>query len=201
MKQSLALYLMTGAAALSLAACGDNAATDTPVADTTATTGAMMDNTAAPATTAETAGMTADAHTTQFLTDAMKGDNSEVRVGKLAAEKGATQGVKDFGTMLVNDHGAHMDKVATLAKSMNVPVTQETKAEADEVYKRLQGLSGAEFDKAFVDAMVKDHKKDIASYQEEAKSSDPAPVTGLAEQTIPTLQKHLDTAEKLQKSS
>ena len=141
----------------------------------------------------------ADSHATAFLTDAMKGDNGEVRVGKLAAEKGSSQGVKDYGTMLATDHGAHRAKLATLAGTMNMTATDETKPEADELYAKLQKLSGKDFDKAFVDGMVEDHKKDIAAYEDEAKSSDPAPVLSLANETLPTLKKHLATAQDLQK--
>ena len=141
----------------------------------------------------------ADDHASKFLTDAMKGDNSEVRVGKLAQDKGSSQGVKDFGKMLADDHGKHKDQVAQVATALNVPATDETKAEADAVYGKLQGLSGAEFDKAFVSAMIDDHKKDIDAYQQEAGSGDATQVTDLAKQTLPTLKKHMQTAQSLQK--
>lgn len=180
--------------ALGLAACsdGDDAAEQANDADAAA----MATNTMTPAGTGETA--TADSHAAQFLTDAMKGDNSEVRVGKLAARKGSSQGVKDFGGMLADDHGKHLTKVSALAQSMNVPPTDETKPEADQLYAKLQGLSGADFDKAFVAGMIADHKKDIDAYQQEANSSDPTEVTSMAKETVPTLQTHLKTAQSLQ---
>jgi len=118
---------------------------------------------------------------------------------KLAQDKGASQGVKDFGKMLADDHGKHKDQVAKVATAMNVPTTEETKPEADELYTKLQGLSGADFDKAFVAGMIDDHQKDIDKYQKEADSSDPAQVTDLAKQTLPTLKKHLQTAQSLKK--
>lgn len=182
---------------LSAAACSQTktTTTDTAVpADTAATDTAAMDTAAPPMATA-----TASAEATQFLTDAMKGDNSEVRVGKLAAEKGASQGVKDYGQMLATDHGGHKAKLVAVAASMGVPATEATKPEADTLYKKLEGLSGAAFDKAYLAGMVGDHEKDIASYEKEARSSDPAALTDLAKQTVPTLQKHLAAAEKLQK--
>jgi putative membrane protein len=62
-------------------------------------------------------------------------------------------------------------------------------------------MSGAQFDKEFAQHMVKDHKEDIGKYEKEAKSK--GPLAQFAQQTIPTLQKHLQTAERLaeQKSS
>ena len=133
-----------------------------------------------------------------FLTDAMKGDNSEVALGKIAQAKGSTQGVKDLGTMLVTDHGAHKTQVTALAQQAGVPVTDEIMDEAKTLETKLNGLSGAAFDKAFVDAAVEDHQKDIAKYEQQAKSSD-AQTAQLAQQTLPTLHEHLDTAKSLQK--
>jgi putative membrane protein len=58
-------------------------------------------------------------------------------------------------------------------------------------------LNGAAFDKAFAQHMVMDHKKDIAAYQKEAKKQD---ATGqYAKATLPTLQKHLQSAQSLEK--
>lgn len=184
--------LVTGTgAALLLAACSSNS--DVPSGPEASDTAMASADPSSDAGSAQ-----ANAHTAHFLTDAMKGDNGEVRVGKLAAEKGSAKGVRDYGKMLAEDHGTHLTKVNALAQSMNVPATAETKAEADELYSKLQGLSGAAFDKAFIEGMIADHKKDIAAFQEEAASGDPAPVTDMARETVPTLQKHLKTAQSLQ---
>jgi putative membrane protein len=188
------MYLPAVALVLAATACSGNK-DDATGADATATDTAAMDTAATPAATDNAAATPAAA----FLTDAMKGDNSEVKVGKLAQDMGASQGVKDFGKMLADDHGKHKDQLAKVAMALNVPTTDETKPEADALYGKLQGLSGAEFDKAFVAGMIEDHKKDIDKYQKEADSSDPAQVTDLAKQTLPTLKKHLQTAQSLQK--
>lgn len=185
--QLIPLLALVSGISLATAACSKH--DETSNADATATTDTATTPTAA----------VANDHASEFLTDAMKGDNSEVRAGKLAQHKGASQGVKDFGKMLADDHGKHKDQVAQVAMAMTVPSTDETKPEADAVYGKLQGLSGAEFDKAFVSAMIDDHKKDIDAYQKEADSGDASQVTDLAKQTLPTLKKHLETAQSLQK--
>ena len=135
---------------------------------------------------------------TAFVTEAMKGDNSEVALGNLAEQKGSSAGVKDLGKMLVTDHGAHKQVVAALAQKANVPVTNDLNDEAKAEQKKLDGLSGAAFDKEFVRATVEDHQKDIAKYEQEAKSGD-AQTAAMAKTTLPTLKKHLQTAQALQK--
>lgn len=132
-----------------------------------------------------------------FLTEAMKGDNSEVALGQLAASKGSSKGVKDLGTMLATDHGAHKKEVAALAQQAGIPVTDDLKDEAKTLMTKLQGLSGDAFDKAFIDATIEDHKKDIAAYEKESEAN--GQTAALALDTLPTLKKHLETAQSLAK--
>jgi putative membrane protein len=179
--------------AAGLAACSSNS--NTPSNAEPTDTASAIDMAPAATGTATTA---ADSHAAAFLTDAMKGDNSEVKAGNMAADKGSTQAVKDFGKMLATDHGTHLTKVTALAQSMGVPTTNDVTPDAAALATKLQGLSGKDFDKAFVAGMIADHKKAIDMYQKEASSSDPAPLTSLAKDTVPTLQKHLKAAEALQ---
>lgn len=130
-----------------------------------------------------------------FLKKAMEGDNSEVHLGKLAEQRGSSQGLRDFGRMLDMDHGMHKDKVATLASSMGEKPTDDMTAEAKLEDRKLQRLSGPKFDREFARYMVKDHKKDISDYEKQAKGK--GPVADMARDTIPILRKHLDTAEQL----
>jgi len=88
--------------------------------------------------------------------------------------------------------------VAALAQKANVPVTDDLKDEAKAEEAKLQGLSGAAFDKEFVRATVEAHQKDIAKYEQEAKSGD-AQSAAMAQQTLPTLRKHLQAAQALEK--
>jgi putative membrane protein len=57
--------------------------------------------------------------------------------------------------------------------------------------------NGAAFDKMFADHMVTDHKKDIAEYEKAAKAKDAA--GQYAGNALPTLKKHLETAESIRK--
>ncbi|MDG4897712.1 DUF4142 domain-containing protein [Mesorhizobium sp. WSM4976] len=133
-----------------------------------------------------------------FLTDAIKGDNSEIMLGNLAADKGGSKDVRSFGDTLATDHGKAKQQAAAVARRMNVPVTDQMTDEARQGQKKLQGMSGAEFDKEFANYMVSDHKKDISEFEDEAKSGKGS-VAKLAKMTLPTLRKHLHIAQSLQK--
>lgn len=131
-----------------------------------------------------------------FLRDALKGDNSEVALGQLAAQKGMSDGVKSFGNKLATDHAMAKDQVATVATSMKVKVTDEIKPEARREMRKLDKLSGAAFDKEFVAYMVKDHEKDVAEFKEKAAGGK-GDVAMLASKQLPTLEEHLKTAQSL----
>lgn len=132
-----------------------------------------------------------------FLTDAMKGDNSEVAMGKLAEQRGATAATRQYGQMLVHDHGAHRMKVVALGRAMGVHPTTALSDDAMQMRSMLMGLHGAKFDAAFKQGMIDDHQKDIAKYQDEVGSAQSPRVKQLAEATLPTLNKHLAAAQAL----
>jgi len=134
----------------------------------------------------------------RFLTEAIQGDMAEVQVGKLAQQKSDNADVKQFGQMLEQDHGQHLDQAKQVASQVGVTPPSEPSAEQKAVYDKLNKLSGTAFDKQFAAAMVKDHKEDIAKFKKAAKEKNP--VGEFADKTVPTLEKHLQTAEALTSS-
>jgi putative membrane protein len=134
----------------------------------------------------------------KFIKEAIEGNLAEVQMGQLAQQNGASQGVKDFGQMLVTDHGQANTKAQSVASALNVTPPTEPNAKQKKDYDKMSKLNGAAFDKAFAQHMVADHKKDIAAFQKETKSKNQT-VAGFASETLPTLQKHLQTAQSLQK--
>jgi putative membrane protein len=131
----------------------------------------------------------------QFVTDAVRGDMAEVNIGKLAQQNGGSADVKSFGQMLEQDHGQHLTKAQNLAQQLGVTPPNAPSSAQKATYDKLSKLNGASFDRQFAAAMVKDHKEDIAKYEKEAKSKGPA--AGFAQETVPVLQKHLQTAQSL----
>jgi putative membrane protein len=131
-----------------------------------------------------------------FLRNAAQGDQSEVTLGNLAARRGASAGVKDYGRRLISDHGAHLRKVQALARRMQVALPGGMKPDARAAYRSLQRLRGRAFDRMFVQHMVADHRKDIGDYESQARSGD-RQTSALARDTLPTLREHLRIAQRL----
>jgi putative membrane protein len=134
----------------------------------------------------------------KFLTDAMQGDASEIKLGQLAQENAGNNGVRDFGKTLVTDHQKAQSQVKQAASSMGVTAADQPTSEAQQEYDKLKTMKGAEFDREFTRYMVQDHQKDIEKFRKEAQANDGA-ASSLAKEQLPVLQKHLQIAEGLQK--
>ncbi len=121
-----------------------------------------------------------------FMKKAAKGGMMEVAMGKLAEEKGQSDDVKSFGKRMVADHSKANDELKKIAAQKNVklPTKEPTVSWSS--------------DKAYMDAMVKDHEKDLAEFQEEAKSGSDPDVKKFADDTAKMVQEHLDLAKQTQ---
>ena len=142
--------------------------------------------------------LAADTKADAFMQKAIEGNLAEIKVGQLAQQKGASEGVRHFGAVLEQDHSTANSQAMTAASSMGVTPPAEPSAKEQAVYQRLASLSGSKFDKAFVKVMVKDHRKDIAEFKKEAKAGN-SPAASYAAASLPTLQKHLRMAESLER--
>jgi putative membrane protein len=131
-----------------------------------------------------------------FLTEAIQINLAEISVGQLAQDNGGSDDIKSFGKMLVDDHTASNSKATSLAQSNGVTPPTEPKPEDKKKHDELAKLSGAEFDREFSKAMVKGHEEAISKFEAASKGDDD--VAKFAQDTLPTLQKHLKTAQSLE---
>lgn len=193
---------------LALGACkkdgGDAAAAG---ADSASVTAAPMDTAmpSAPATdTAKAASATvSDAQNAAIVVSA---NDVDIAAGKLAGPKAADPRVKSFAETMVRDHGA-VNKAAT-DLVMRLQVTPEDNATSRAltdagIAKRteLQGLSGAAFDRAYVDNEVTYHQQVLdAIDQTLIPSAQNAELKKLLQDTRPAVAHHLDMARQLQAS-
>src|SRR5690606_20121766 len=112
--------------------------------------------------------------------------------------KSTDQDVKNFARQMQTDHSKALQEVNALAKAKQVklPVTADDKHQA--ALTRLKALDGAQFDKEYIaQAGVSDHKEAkalVGKVSSEARDPD---LKALADKLAPTIQHHLEMAEKL----
>ena len=132
-----------------------------------------------------------------FVDAAAKGGMMEVMMGELAAANATNASVKSLGQMIAKDHKAANEELKKWAGSVNYSLPASLDASQQKMHDDLKVKKGADFDKAYVDMMVNDHKKDIAAFKKESTDGTDANVKAFATKTLPTLENHLKESEKV----
>jgi putative membrane protein len=137
---------------------------------------------------------TSDRH---FMDGAAQGGMAEVELGQLAEQNAQNADVKAFAKRMVDDHSKANDQLKQLAsqEGVTLPTTLSAKDQATKA--KLEKLQGAAFDKAYMQDMVKDHKKDVAEFKHASTAAKTPALRDWAKQTTPTLESHLQEAEKV----
>jgi putative membrane protein len=118
-------------------------------------------------------------------------------MGNLARERATSDAVRQFGEKMVNDHSKTNEELQALARMKGVELPQEVSQEKQTEYDELADASKEDFDKIYMDMMVKDHEKDVEKFQtKQAEIADPD-LKAWVTKTLPILQGHLSEAEKI----
>ena len=103
-----------------------------------------------------------------FIKDAAAGGMKEVELGKIAADKGVNDKVKEFGRRMQQDHGKANEELKQIAADKGVKIPTKLEGKHKKTVDRLSKLSGAEFDRQYIRTMIEGHKEDIEKFQREA---------------------------------
>jgi putative membrane protein len=192
------------------AACGadndaDRTAANPPAAEAPAATGGAMGTSPA-----------------EWLQDAAEKNAAEVQLGQLAAERAQDPQVKKFAQAMIDEHTKALDELKQLASTANVQLSNAINDDHRDLHERLAKLSGAEFDRGYIDAMVEEHGDTLEMLQDKADDANEARPTGTsgpassddakdaerdrinrdlgqwASKTAPKVQEHLETARQIQ---
>ena len=197
MRRQLTIGFFIGFLAIALFGCGDNADSHQSTPNRTQPN---MNNRSANSMNSNSMSSTANGNTAvvqdNFWAKAAQGGMAEVELGKLALQKSTNADVKKFAQMMVTDHTKANDELKSLAAKKNVTLPTDLgshKSTLDD----LNGKTGADFDKAYVEAMVDDHETDVALFEDNTDNSDPD-IKAFATKTLPTLKSHLETIKGIQ---
>jgi len=134
----------------------------------------------------------------KFAKKAAAGGMFEVMLGGVAQKNAEAPDVKEFGSMMVTDHGKAGEELAAIAAKEGIKLPAKLPKKLQAKVDKISGLTGKAFDAAYVSEMVADHKKDLAEFKAAATSlSDPA-LKEFAEKTSAVIEKHLSAIQKIQ---
>ena len=137
--------------------------------------------------------------TPDFVQKAAMSDMYEVQAGKLAAEKGQSDVVKQFGQQMVDAHTKTTEELTGIVKSKNIKVDLPANLDAkhQKLIDDLNSASAQDFDKTYAKQQVDGHQEAVHLFKKYAAKGDDADVKQFAEKTLPTIEHHLDEAKKL----
>jgi putative membrane protein len=138
--------------------------------------------------------------TSDFVNVAAVSDMFEIQASKLAEEKG-NDAEKTFASQMVTDHTKTSTELKDMAGSGKVKADLPTGLDSAHQSKldKLKGESGKDFSSDFDSLQVSAHKDAVSLFERYSKGGENAELKDWAGKTLPTLQHHLEMAEKLDK--
>ncbi len=134
----------------------------------------------------------------KFINKVAQGNLAEIELGRLSEQKAESNEVKQFGRIMVTDHTRLNQELQDLAHQKGATFPSDIGKENKRIKTNLENLSGADFDKAYIQQMVADHNKDIALYRRQSQQGDDEDLKNWAAKNLPILQEHLRLARSIQ---
>jgi len=134
-----------------------------------------------------------------FMNKAASGAMMEVQLGEMAEQNSKSDGVKNFGIMMVKEHTRANGDLQNLAKQKDIVLPAVVSEEHQKHINELTPLRGPEFDEKYMDMMVNDHQADISLFQKAVNFNDPD-ISAFAAKMLPVLEKHLKAAKKIERN-
>ncbi|MCC7049168.1 MAG: DUF4142 domain-containing protein [Alphaproteobacteria bacterium] len=135
-----------------------------------------------------------------FIDTAAADGMAEVEMAKMAAAKASSPEVRDFANRMVADHSQANDKLMSLAQQLNATPPTGMTAKHQQTLNRANALSGAQFDREYMNHQVRDHVAAVALFRKESTESQNTALRQFAANTLPTLEDHLKQARTVQAS-
>jgi putative membrane protein len=133
-----------------------------------------------------------------FMDKAAEGGMMEVQLAQLAQRQSQNEQVKQLAQKIEQDHTAANKALTDIAQQRSVTLPTALGPAHQKEMDSLSKMSGADFDKAYVKMMVKDHKKDVKEFERASNNVMDSSLKSFASDTVPKLKDHLTTAESLQ---
>jgi putative membrane protein len=122
---------------------------------------------------------------------------AEVNLGNLALKSASRKEVKDFAQHMVTDHTKANQELLDIVNRKSLRAAPQMSPEHRAVSDRLFSLSGQNFDRLYMQQMVKDHEEAVRLFEAQARNGQDKDLKAYAEKHLPGLRKHLDMARKL----
>lgn len=133
-----------------------------------------------------------------FAQKAAASDQFEIQSSQLALQKSQNDDIKRFAQNMIDDHTQSTDKLKSALKQANM---SEPSAQLDQEHQalltKLNRVDGAAFDRAYVKDQKAGHQQAVRMLENYSKRGDNDGLKQFASEVLPTVQQHMQMAEKL----
>jgi putative membrane protein len=133
-----------------------------------------------------------------FIDNRARDGLGDVEIGQLASKKAASPEVRSFADRLVADDTKANQELMSIAQSEKISPPSTTDEEHNALRTKLEPLSGASFDRAFIRSQIDDQKKDIQYLESEVSLVKDPQLTVFIRQTLPVKQQQLQMAQQIE---
>jgi putative membrane protein len=126
----------------------------------------------------------------KFLVDSAQGNLAQINYAKLALQKSQDKNVREFATRMIKDHEMLIAEMKPLARQMHVKEPSGPPLMDHAKYLELKAKSGTDFDRAYVEAMVKDHHDDLQAFMDEENKTTNTELKAAVEKGITVIKEH-----------
>ncbi len=132
-------------------------------------------------------------------------DHGEIEQGRLAQSNATDEAVREFGSRMVSMHTEASARMSALARQQGISPTESGEsrsvaAAGMSVQQTLQGMRGADFDRAYIDAQVTQHAEALQKIDQTLipRARNEALRSALRDDVRPMVASHLERAREIQ---
>ena len=187
-------------AAVGLQACRHAANTDSND-NNDSTPDTAVSNPAAPAdTTGPKMNLVIDKEDSLFAVKAAADNLAEIELGNLAIKNAKGKRVKNFGWLMVKDHGKANEKLMAMAAAKKLALPTKPDSTEQQLMTQLARKQGGDFDKAYISVMMDEHNRDVKEFTDASTKTQDPDIKAYAKKQLPVVQKHLDAINAIHDS-
>ncbi len=135
-----------------------------------------------------------------FVEETMQDNDAQVAMSQLAQQKSSSPDVKHFGQQMVKVHTALNSQLLPAVKQLNVSAPKGPSKKEKKQIDKLEALSGAGFDTAYIQEMAKEQQHDLKEFKFEAAEAQDTGLQQVAKADLPVLTQHYQILEKMAQS-
>jgi putative membrane protein len=134
---------------------------------------------------------------THFVSAQLEGNLMEVKAGQLALQDSRDQDIRNFAQKMITDHTAAIETLTPIAQRHGIQVPTVLTPMQQGVLDRMSKLSGLQFDRSYMDAMVRSHDRTLKQLDDQLIHGQSQEINAWVQNTRPVVLQHIRIAQQI----